>query len=246
MGRIHVHGLLLVVSLLSVPTVAPAQEASETRTFGPTSTVSHTIQAYAFAGQDPMHASNVTSAGAGGRSCTNPPCFLLAPVFLPAGAIVINIELEACDTTPSGQVFAQLLRVGPLGNSPDDLGTTLVTGTAATPGCAKFTQAATSHTIDNVNNTYLAVISLGGADANIRFYALRIFYRLQVSPAPATATFNDVPTNHPFFRVIEALAASGITVGCSTTPPLFCPGAVVTREQMAAFIARALGLHWAP
>jgi hypothetical protein len=42
---------------------------------------------------------------------------------------------------------------------------------------------------------------------------------------------------------IERLAESGITFGCN--PPssdLFCPGAVVTRGQMAAFLVRALGL----
>ena len=73
-----------------------------------------------------------------------------------------------------------------------------------------------------------------------------MFYRLQVTPAPAVATFDDVPTGHPFFALIEALAAAGITGGCSTTPPLYCPDGFVTRKQMAAFFARALGLHWAP
>lgn len=60
-----------------------------------------------------------------------------------------------------------------------------------------------------------------------------------MSPAPETATFGDVPTSHLFFRQIEALAASGITGGCD-----FCPGAPLTRGQMAAFMAKALGLHW--
>ena len=39
---------------------------------------------------------------------------------------------------------------------------------------------------------------------------------------------------------INRLAASGITSGCSSTQ--FCPGATVTREQMASFLVRALGL----
>lgn len=39
---------------------------------------------------------------------------------------------------------------------------------------------------------------------------------------------------------IDWLAASGITMGCTTTK--FCPGDTVTRGQMAAFIQRALGL----
>jgi hypothetical protein len=39
---------------------------------------------------------------------------------------------------------------------------------------------------------------------------------------------------------INALAAAGITAGCA--PGRFCPNQVVTREQMASFLARALGL----
>ena len=39
---------------------------------------------------------------------------------------------------------------------------------------------------------------------------------------------------------INRLAASGITAGCS--PTQFCPGAAVTREQMASFLVRGLGL----
>jgi hypothetical protein len=65
---------------------------------------------------------------------------------------------------------------------------------------------------------------------------------LPVSPAPSTATFNDVPTTHPFFQFIEALYNSGITGGCSAAPPLYCPDNPVTRGQMAVFLAKALGL----
>lgn len=63
-----------------------------------------------------------------------------------------------------------------------------------------------------------------------------------VSPPPSTATFNDVPTSHPFFQFIEALHASGITGGCQAVPPLYCPDNPVTRGQMAVFLAKALGL----
>jgi hypothetical protein len=46
-----------------------------------------------------------------------------------------------------------------------------------------------------------------------------------------------------FEKNIESIAASGVTRGCN--PPFndrFCPGAYVTREQMAAFLVRALDL----
>lgn len=42
---------------------------------------------------------------------------------------------------------------------------------------------------------------------------------------------------------IEAIAATGITIGCSTTGSWFCPNQIVTRAQMAAFIIRAKGIE---
>lgn len=83
-------------------------------------------------------------------------------------------------------------------------------------------------------------------DSSVEFKGVRVFWHRQVSPAPATATFNDVPTSDPAFQYIEALAASGITAGCNTAPPMYCPDATLTRRQMAVFLAKALGLHWAP
>ena len=65
-----------------------------------------------------------------------------------------------------------------------------------------------------------------------------------MSPPPGTATFTDVPTSHIFYQYIEALAASGITSGCGGGN--FCPDTFLTRGQMAVFLSRALGLHWAP
>lgn len=38
------------------------------------------------------------------------------------------------------------------------------------------------------------------------------------------------------------LVASGITAGCGNGN--FCPDAPLTRRQMAAFFAKALGLYW--
>jgi len=76
------------------------------------------------------------------------------------------------------------------------------------------------------------------------FGGVRIFWRRQVSPPPETPTFNDVPADDPYFQYVEALVASGITSGCGTSPPRFCPDAPLTRRQMAVFLSKALGLHW--
>jgi hypothetical protein len=64
----------------------------------------------------------------------------------------------------------------------------------------------------------------------------------QISPGPATATFSDVSTSHQFYDAVEAMSSSGITGGCGVG--IYCPNASLTRGQMAAFLARALGISW--
>src|SRR5581483_5331758 len=53
------------------------------------------------------------------------------------------------------------------------------------------------------------------------------------------AQFGDVPANHTFYTLIGKLSARGVTLGCGGGN--YCPDTNVTREQMAAFIIRALG-----
>jgi hypothetical protein len=53
----------------------------------------------------------------------------------------------------------------------------------------------------------------------------------------ATPYFTDVPPADPFFRFIQKLKDLGITIGCSATR--FCPGAPITRGQMAVFLIAA-------
>ncbi|HET9532143.1 MAG TPA: choice-of-anchor Q domain-containing protein, partial [Blastocatellia bacterium] len=53
------------------------------------------------------------------------------------------------------------------------------------------------------------------------------------------AAFTDVLESHPFYTFIGKLSARGVTLGCNTGN--YCPDDVVTRQQMAAFIIRALG-----
>src|SRR5262249_42275567 len=114
--------------------------------------------------------------------------------------------------------------------------------TSNQPGCGLFdTDLVNGPNINNLASTYVVTAQIGNGSA-LRFRNVRIFYKRVISPAPATATFGDVPTNNQFFRAIEALAASGITSGCGNGN--FCPGDPVTRGAMAGFLARALGLFW--
>lgn len=52
--------------------------------------------------------------------------------------------------------------------------------------------------------------------------------------------FSDLPIGHWADDSIMAIYDAGITTGCSQNPLRYCPGDNVTREQMAAFITRAL------
>ena len=68
------------------------------------------------------------------------------------------------------------------------------------------------------------------------------FYRLNGSPQftpPTKPTFSDVPTNHPFYKEIEWMAARGITTGYGDGT--FRPSDSVNRDAMAAFFYRNAG-----
>ena len=59
-------------------------------------------------------------------------------------------------------------------------------------------------------------------------------------PSAPSAGFVDVRAGGTHTANIDALFASGVTVGCSSEPLRFCPGSPVTRAQMATFLIRAL------
>ena len=70
-------------------------------------------------------------------------------------------------------------------------------------------------------------------------FLLRGIHGASYQPPAPTGMFVDVPGTHPFAAWIEQLAREGITAGCSTSPPRYCPDADVTRGQMAVFLLRA-------
>jgi hypothetical protein len=56
--------------------------------------------------------------------------------------------------------------------------------------------------------------------------------------------FTDVPASSPFCRFIEELSRRGVTGGCGGGN--YCPGASVTREQLAVFLLRTLDPSLSP
>ena len=59
-------------------------------------------------------------------------------------------------------------------------------------------------------------------------------------PAAKGTVFSDVPAGTFLGDWIEELAAEGVTSGCGGGS--FCPGDVVSRGEMAAFLSRAFPL----
>ncbi len=164
---------------------------------------------------------------------------------LPAGALLTGIELEYCDTNPAASVNAGVHSRSAAGVN-DIVGPTLDSGDAAIPGCGF---------LGSVSNLELPVKSSTISRSRTGFGSRWKGPTIRQASAPCacttasrsarrppTATFNDVPTTHPFFQFVEALSRSGITAGCGSGN--FCPDAPLTRKQMAAFLSIALGLHF--
>jgi len=95
---------------------------------------------------------------------------------------------------------------------------------------------------NNLDHQYVLLVEQAPSPRPQYFGGVEVWWHRTVSPAPAVATFGDVPTGHPFFQFVEALAASGITAGCGGGN--FCPGAPLTRGQAAVLLSKALGLHF--
>ena len=180
---------------------------------------------------------------------SNTETVFIAPLDLPNGALLYSVTLLIVDTDPASDIKGSVFRFGQA-----------VSGTQT---CTQFYWVRTSTGILGRDVLVLAdqpltIQSRGecnSIDSETQFFVrvnlnstnhslsgAVLLWRRQVSPAPASATFDDVPTSDPFFQAIEALAASGITSGCGGGN--FCPNEVVTRNQMAKFLANALGLHF--
>ena len=164
---------------------------------------------------------------------------LIGEIHVPQGALITTIELDACDDSVTGGVHAFFLRSDAI--SPVLLAEAH-TDFAGTPGCTHVAaDLATPETVDNAYR-YVVTANNESLDASTSVGAIRVFYRLQTSPAPAQPTFNDVPPSDPAYQYIEALVSSGVTAGCGGGN--YCPDAPLTRRQMAVFLSKALGLDW--
>ena len=76
--------------------------------------------------------------------------------------------------------------------------------------------------------------------AQMAVFLLKARHGSAYVPPPASGVFGDVPVSSSFAPWIEELAVEGITIGCGGGN--YCPDAVNTRAQMAAFLDATFGL----
>ncbi len=171
-------------------------------------------------------------------------------MHLPAGAQLLDFYVYGSDTSSTGEYQASLIvcdNAGEVcsympGDGCADAPVTVCSGNAFDGGRGYALGSLQYEVIDNLNFRYFIAAGNTTTDGTTSIGEILIGYSLQVSPAPAAASFTDVPTTDPAFQYIEAVAASGITAGCGGGN--FCPDSPITRRQMAVFLARALGLQW--
>jgi hypothetical protein len=168
--------------------------------------------------------------------------YFVGTPHLPSGAQLIGIYVNDC-VNSAGSLSGDVRSCTYYGTS-----CTVLAPISTIAGCGYdyVDLSGAGFVVNNgpVGNQLAIRLVTGNTDGSDSFAGVTVEYKLQVSPAPGTATFNDVPTSDPAFQWIEAFNSAAITAGCSVTPPLFCPDNFVTRRQMAVFIAKALGLQW--
>jgi S-layer homology domain len=152
--------------------------------------------------------------------------------------VIDYVGFENCDTTGGHYTIFLYDNGGPLITSFDSI---------AKAGCGwDYNAAALDWQYDSNGmhslTFYVGQLPSAPIDGSDGVRGINVRWHRKLSPAPAVATFPDVPTNDFGFQYVEALVASGITGGCA--PPNYCPNDFVTRRQMAIFLAKALGLHW--
>lgn len=240
--------LVLVAATMLMMAEAPpggAQEEDAQGAFGGGPQVL-VVQAEQFTGRQVLASGDLawSSQFYYSSSASATPIRYFAPLQLPAGAVITNLQCFARDSsaannitfflwedthdivtnTPLGSTFAVLVTVGATGYQQPSV--------AVTPKTVRYADG-------NLRNVYHVSADLA-TDTFLR--ECRVTWHRSVSPAPATATFTDVPLGHPQRPFVEALVAAGVTGGCGTG--LYCPDNPVTRGQMAVFLSVALGLHW--
>lgn len=162
-------------------------------TYGTQSESVYSLNAWEFQIRDP---GVTTSFVASLQRYSTDNAVLYAGIHLPEGALITKFEIAGCDTNATLGLYSSILACSDPNGTCNPVAIVNSPFVGA-PGCAFFSSVGfPTLTIDNLNNTYLIAVVLG-SDSALTFRNVRVYYRLQVSPAPVAATFDDVPVGHP-------------------------------------------------
>jgi hypothetical protein len=173
------------------------------------------------------------------------PTMYFAPLELEQGLLVDTMTCAYNDSSAINNLSFDLQKATIDFSSSDASWDSLGSGASTGSGGIGFVNIAITpnETIQNqVGNNFYQYVIRANVSEDVSFAGCMVYWKRQVSPAPASATFSDVPTSHPFFKFIQALYSSGITAGCSPTE--YCPDRALTRGEMAVFLAAGLGLNY--
>ena len=231
---------LHVLSIPAALLIAPMLVAEPSASVDAYGTVNETRIFYGPADFSPVDNTATYTRFTGLQATGGPLQYILVP-HLPNGAVITSMAMEYCDSSATNNHMHLVL--GDCDETVGPCGALMLEGEidSVSSGC-HIANGSVAYAPDNFTHRPLLQVLFDAVDPLLSFRGAFLGYRLQVSPAPATATFNDVPTDHPFFQFIEALAGAGITGGCGNGN--YCPDAPLTRGQMAVFLAKALGLNW--
>jgi len=195
------------------------------------------VYAGAFNGQGVLDP--IATTGFGYRYFTGGSKIFIGSVSIPSGVIIDYLGLTNCDAD-GGHFGFTLYDTTAIAYS--------VVGTVNSTGNACETEyngsaLGYSYSQNAGHNLEIYIYQTGApTDGSAGVLSAEVWWRRQVHDGPSTATFSDVPTNHPFFKFVEALHAAGITGGYPDGR--FGVNDSLTRGQMAVFLSTALGLNW--
>jgi hypothetical protein len=188
------------------------------------------------------------------EAASHPQAFVYTSLHLEPGIEVTRLCARTYDTDPNHELIVTL-GAFESGDGPTEPAViplaAMATGVKETPGyalfCADLKPAVLLRTNgdlngDGVSGTLQYWVGAIIPNCEVMAGPIILTWRRDVSPAPTTATYPDVPTTHRYFKFIEALAASGVTAGCGEG--LYCPDEPITRGEIAVFLASALSLYW--
>jgi hypothetical protein len=236
----------LIASALTAQTPVRGSSVRPPAAFGTTEYSVTSVSAASFTSAD-THNDRITLGGNFYRyfDAGSLTFLFLGSVSIPEGVIIDYVGLNNCDPVAGGGSFTFKLMDFTTDGSFTNVFTlnsnhnTCIVDYNSAAGAINY-----SYPQNAGHNLQIFVYQNLGTptDGSAAVQSVEVWWRRQVSPAPGTSDFGDVPTSSPQFQFVEALYHAGITAGCGGGN--YCPDNPVTRGQMAVFLAKALGLYW--